>query len=136
MQSSHFLAKLIGPVLALVGLSMLIDPAGYFAMATQFMKEPALLYLSAVLGVLGGLAIVLTHNVWAFDWRVILTLLGWISIIDSAMWLLFPKRLATFWTPILEAGGVVPVMAAIVLLLAAVLCYFGYVAPRTVRRHA
>ncbi len=136
MQTSYFLAKLIGPVLALVGISMLIDPAEYFSMAKDFMQQPALLYLAAVLGVLGGLAIVLTHNVWAFDWRVILTLLGWISIVDSASWMLLPKQVAAFWTPILEMGGFVPGAAVIVLLLAAVLGYFGYVAPRASRRYA
>lgn len=130
MPTSVYLARLIGPPLVLVGASMLVDPAGYGAIAAEFLKSPSLLYFGGVLGLLGGVALVLAHNVWTADWRIIITLLGWISILDSVSWILFTQQAARFWSPLLAGGGWPLLGGAIVLLLGAVLCYFGYAAAR------
>ena len=34
-------------------------------------------------GTRAGLAIVLVHNVWTFDWRVIITILGWLAVLGG-----------------------------------------------------
>jgi hypothetical protein len=77
---------------------------------------------------------VLAHNVWAADWRVIITLLGWISIVDSTSWILAARQVARFWAPVLVPATPL-VGGALTLLLGAVLCYFGYLA-RPVTRPA
>jgi uncharacterized membrane protein HdeD (DUF308 family) len=38
---------------------------------------PPVIYLSGVLLFVAGLAIVRSHNVWARDWTVLITLSGW-----------------------------------------------------------
>jgi hypothetical protein len=130
MQRSTYLARLIGPPLAIVGAAMLLHPGVYLAAAVEFLKSPALLYLAAALGLLGGVALVLAHNVWAADWRIIITLLGWISIVDSASWLLLADRYVALWAGMLTGNAVALIGGAIVLLLGAILCYFGYAAAR------
>jgi len=136
MQTSVYLARLLGPVLVLAGLAMILDPQGYVAAATGIVNSPALLLFAAFLGVLGGTAIVLAHNVWAADWRVIITLLGWISIVDSASWILIPRQAAALWTPVLQAENFGLIAGAITLLLGAVLGYFGYFAKTPVGARA
>jgi hypothetical protein len=134
MQTSIYLARLIGPALAIVGAGMLFNPQGFLGIATEVIADTGMLYVSAVLGLLGGIAIVLAHNVWAADWRVIITLLGWISIVDSTSWILAAREVARFWAPVLVPATPL-VGGALTLLLGAVLCYFGYFAkPSTGRR--
>ena len=61
-------------------------------MADEFLRSRALIYLSGVLIHDGGLAIVLTHNVWVADWRVLITLLGWLDARSAARCAsLFPR---------------------------------------------
>ena len=125
MATSIYLAKLIGPVLATLGLSMLVQPSLYLAVVEDLVRSAALLYFASALGLLGGIALVLAHNVWRQDWRVILTLLGWISIADSASWILLPRQMAQLWLPLMGpsfaiAGGLVVLLAGLAL------CYFGY----------
>jgi hypothetical protein len=128
--SSTYLARLLGPVLAVVGLSMLLRPDAYLAAVADILRNPALLYAASVLGLLGGVALVLAHNVWAADWRVVITLLGWISILDSASWILAPEQAVRFWSP-LTGSPLLPLWGgALVLLLGAALSYFGYAAGR------
>ncbi len=76
MQTSLFLARLIGPVALAIGLSILINAGAYRLLADEFMRSRALMYLSGLLTLVAGLAIVLTHNVWVADWRAIITVLG------------------------------------------------------------
>jgi hypothetical protein len=127
MQVSIYLARLIGPALALAGMSMLLNPQGFLDIATGIVGDAALLYFLALSGVIGGTAIVLAHNVWVADWRVVVTIIGWASIVDSTLWLLFPRQLARLYAPILNpslalVGGLVALIAG------AALIYFGYFA--------
>jgi hypothetical protein len=125
MATSIYLARLIGPVLAVLGLSMLVQPAGYLAVVDNLVRNPGLLYFACALGLLGGVAVVLAHNVWRQDWPVLITVLGWISIIDSTTWILLPREAARFWLPLMGTTFVV-IGGLIVLLAGAVLSYFGY----------
>jgi hypothetical protein len=118
---------LIGPALAIIGLSMLGNAQGYLDIATGIIADGALLYFAAVLGLLAGLALVLSHNIWVSDWRVIITLIGWLTVIESAAWILAPKLLARLYAPLLVPA--MPLFVGIVaLIVAAALCYFGYFA--------
>ena len=70
MQTSIFIARLIGPVMIVAGLSVLLNRQSFHSMAEEFLASRALMFLGGMMVMLGGLAIVLTHNVWTSDWRV------------------------------------------------------------------
>ena len=109
---------------------MVLHPGIYVSAAAESLKGPALLYFAATLGLIGGVALLLAHNVWAADWRIIITLLGWISVADSTLWLLLADRYASLWSGMLAGHALPYVGGAIVLLCGAILCYFGYAAAR------
>jgi hypothetical protein len=123
---SFYLARLLGPVLVVVGVGMLLNPSAYLAVVADVLRNSALLYFASVLGLLGGLALVLAHNVWEMSWRVIITVLGWLSILDSASWILLRGQVERLWSPLLSSTALPIWAGAIVLLLGAVLSYFGY----------
>ena len=52
-----------------------------------------------------GLAIVLTHNIWAADWRVLITLFGWLNVIGGALRLFAPPLLMKTGTRHAEAAS-------------------------------
>jgi hypothetical protein len=126
MQSSIFLAKLIGPLFLVMGAGMLINGAGYRAMAGEFLKSRALIYISGLLALLPGLAIVNLHNVWTADWRVIITIFGWLGLIGGVFRLLFPQQVTRVGTAMLASQSYLTVAAIVVIALGAVLSFFGY----------
>ena len=75
MQTSVFLARLIGPVMALVGISLLTNETAFRKMAMEFVRSPALIFFSGMILMPAGLAVVLSHNVWVLNWPLIITLL-------------------------------------------------------------
>ncbi len=126
MTTSIFLAKLIGPFFLLVGLSLLVNQAQFGIIANEFLQSPALVFLTGLIILPAGLAVVLTHNVWAADWRVLITLLGWLSLISGIIRLLVPKRALDVGRRLYARPNVLHVSAAIWLVVGAVLSFYGY----------
>jgi hypothetical protein len=126
MQTSIFLAALIGPVMLVAATGMLLNPANHRAMSLAFLDSPPLIYLSGVLAMIAGLAIVLYHNVWAADWRVIITLFGWAGIVGGAARMLSPGSVKTVGAAMLNKTWVTTAGGVAWLVIAAVLCFYGY----------
>src|SRR3984893_17512174 len=85
MSTSVFLARLIGPVMLVIGLAVFANQRAFRELAEEFLASRALIFLSGLLVMPVGLAIVLTHNIWAVDGRVMITLFGWANAIGGAV---------------------------------------------------
>ena len=125
MQTSLFLARFLGPILLVLGISYALNRKSYTVMGAEFIASRSLVYLAGALALAGGLAIVLNHNIWTADWRIIITLLGWTATLAGVSRLMFPdsvRRIGGKFTtekPITVTGGVTIVLGAI-------LCFAGY----------
>jgi hypothetical protein len=126
MSTSIFLAKLIGPVCLVIGLALLINGAAFRTLAGEFLNNPALMFLSGAITLPAGLAIVLTHNVWAGDWRILITILGWLAIVGGAARILVPQRAAAVGRTLVANPSALPISTGIYLVFGALLSFFGY----------
>src|SRR6266480_4997417 len=61
MSTSIFIARLIGPVMLVIGLAVLTNQRAFREMADEFLASRALLFLSGLIIMPVGLAIVLTQ---------------------------------------------------------------------------
>ena len=126
MPTSLFLAKLIGPLFLAVGVGLIVNAAVYKKLAEEALASLALIYLSGLLAMTAGMAIVLSHNVWAADWRVLVTLLGWLAAIGGAVRIVMPQGTQRIGRKFLKHPQGMIIAAAIWLAVGAVLCFFGY----------
>ena len=126
MQTSIFLAKLLGPILLVVGGALLVNRKDLDALAQELLRSRLLLFLFGLIDLAIGLAIVLTHNVWVADWRLIITLLGWLLIVRGAIRMLVPDQIKAFGVKLLKNANVVTGGLAVPVVLGLVLSYFGY----------
>ncbi len=126
MATSIFLAKLIGPVALVAAIGLFTNRAGYRAMAQEFLRSPALIYLSGLLTMTAGVAIVLYHNLWVADWRVLLTIFGWLATIGGAARIALPKQVKTIGEAMLDKPMAMTVGGAIWIAIGSLLCFFGY----------
>jgi len=127
MQASIFLAKFIGPICLAMGLALIFNAAVYRTMTEEFLRSHALVFLAGLLTLSAGLAIVLIHNVWTADWRVILTILGWLFIVSGTIRMVAPQAATALGRRLLANPWTMKIGAAIDLVLGAVLCFYGYV---------
>ena len=129
MDNSIFIAKLIGPILFVVGAGVIISRAAYREGAEEAINSRALLYIFGSVGFSVGLAIVLTHNMWVWGWPVIITILGWLMMVRGALRILIPQQVADLGGKMLRRSpNLLPIGGFVVLVLGAILIYFGYFA--------
>jgi hypothetical protein len=126
MQTSLFLAKLIGPVMLVVGLAIFANQQAFRELAEEFMASRALMFLSGLLIMPVGLAIVLTHNVWTANWRLLITLFGWLCAIGGALRLFGPLIVVKAGHALLKQPYFTTIAAAIWVVLGLLFCFFGY----------
>jgi hypothetical protein len=90
-QRTRLLSRLIGLYSILVSLALASNKTASVGMITAFVHDGPLLFLSGALAATAGLAIVLNHNVWSGGAQsVIVTLVGWTSLIKGAAILFLP----------------------------------------------
>lgn len=77
MDNSVLLARFIGPYIIVVGAELLLNLKYYQNIMGDFFKNPALVYVTGLITFVAGPAVVLSHNLWVWDWRLSITLLGW-----------------------------------------------------------
>jgi len=126
MVTSIFLAKLIGPVCLVIGLALFVNGTGLRVLLFEFIDSPALIFLSGIITMVAGLAIVLIHNVWAADWRVVITLFGWLATIGGAIRIVVPQQTIDLGRVMLTNFYTVPIVMGFYLVIGALLTYFGY----------
>lgn len=128
MDTSLFFAQLIGPIMIVIGAAFLINQVNMREMAADFLEHRGLIFLAGVLTLLAGLAIVLTHNVWVAGWPVVITILGWLSVIGGIFRILFPDSVKAIGETMLQKSGLMTVAGIGPALIGAWLCYVGYMA--------
>ena len=128
MQTSIFLARLLGPLLLLTGAGIVLNPKSFRTIAGEVVRSVTLVYLFGFMDLAAGLAIVLTHNVWVASWRVLITLIGWLLLIRGAVRIVAPEIVMGYAAKVIHNKQVIPSAGAVVGVLGLVLCYFGYVA--------
>ena len=127
MQNSIFLARLIGTPLLIIGVAMLLNQAYYRSMIREVIASKVSFYVAAAVGIIVGLAIVLVHNVWEANWRVLITLFGWINLLRGVVTVLFPAQAMEFAGRHIGGSKHVPLIpGAVAVILGLILCFFGY----------
>ncbi len=94
METSIILAKILGPYCLIVALGGLLNLKVYQRVISEFMTNAALVYLGGILALLFGLLVLRFHHIWTLDWRIIITIIGWMGIIKGICLILFPGSLA------------------------------------------
>ena len=86
-----FLAEFWGWFIIIFCVILLINPkrASRLIMALEHEKH---LVIPAVLSITLGLVSVLLHNVWSLNWMLIITLLGWGTLLKGIHLFAFPKN--------------------------------------------
>ncbi len=91
MTTSQYIAGLIGPVFCAIAAFMVIRRDAFADFARAAVSDRPLIFLAGILLLVAGLAIVHAHNLWVGDWRVIVTLLGWLAILGGLVRMFAPE---------------------------------------------
>ncbi|MGD2278557.1 MAG: hypothetical protein PVH45_00500 [Candidatus Omnitrophota bacterium] len=126
MNASLFIARIFGLYMVIIASVMLARPGHMKRFIEEFSRNTGVLLLSGIFALFFGLAVILTHNVWAWNWTVLITIIGWIGLIKGIWLITFPDsvgKLSEFYA----GAKIFPVVhLTIALLLGIYLTYMGF----------
>jgi hypothetical protein len=128
MQKSLTIARLVGPVLAAIGVGMLSNQATYREMAAQFLGGLPFIYFSGILGLVAGLYILNVHNAWTPDWRSTVTMIGWVLTCVGAFRIIAPQFANFIASAVIANAGFFTGLGIVLIALGGFITFKGYVA--------
>lgn len=96
MNISNYLALLWGITILVVSFAILIKPKLLERLFAEA-KNKAIMSFWGAITLVVGITMVFVHNVWVLDWRVVITIIGWLTLIKGLDILLLPKRMKKRW---------------------------------------
>jgi len=93
MQLTVFLGQIIGIFWIVMGLAVIVHNQRFKKIFTEILDKPALLAMSGFVSLVIGSILVVTHNIWGWSFQGLITLIGWIILIQAILRLLFPMWL-------------------------------------------
>ena len=106
---SRFIAGLIGPVMVAIGASLLFNHGLLAEIASEVARDKAGTFLTGLLLLCAGLAIVQLHQTLQ-GWPAVITVIGWMTVISGLARIIFPFELAALAPKII--AGPAPMIAA------------------------
>jgi hypothetical protein len=117
-----------GVVLLVFGASFLLNGTYWGFSLKRLIGESTLAFPLYMVLLICGVLMVMGHNLWVADWRVLVTITGWATLLKSVALLLAPRLTTAYagWSEIalataVRAGGFVWLVAG------AVVTYFSLV---------
>ncbi|MDP3792347.1 MAG: hypothetical protein Q8Q89_01320 [bacterium] len=95
MELSIFLAKVLGLYLIIVSVAVWLRRKDLGGLAVSFAQDKVHIYLSGVIFLLLGLALVVSHNIWDTAWQGVISVLGWMTLVKAGMRIFFTNKVGT-----------------------------------------
>ena len=127
MTTSIILAKIMGLYLTIISIAMFYNAKSFAERIQGFREDSPLMLFVTIVSLIVGLIIIVFHNVWVWDWRVIITLLGWITVVRSIIYLFCPSVISKF-IGLFESTTAVYIAGGVALVLGLILDYYGFIA--------
>lgn len=90
MEISIYLARFWGSLFMILGLGSVL--AKFLGRVIQYTEDGTVTISTGYITFLLGLVTVTLHNIWVADWRVAITILGWITLLKGIEKIVFPDR--------------------------------------------
>ncbi|MDD5014241.1 MAG: hypothetical protein PHW73_03940 [Atribacterota bacterium] len=125
MNISNYLAELWGITIVVVSLALLIKPKRLERLFVEVENE-ATMFFWGIVSLVIGIAMVLLHNVWVPNWRVVITILGWLTLIKGVDVLFLPDHMRKRWPKMGNQQW--QLILVFLLFIGLVLTYLGFTA--------
>jgi hypothetical protein len=120
------IARLVGPLFVALGIGMIVNATFYAAAVGEGVHSPVLIAISGMATLLAGVAILNAHHAWTSDWRVLVTLIGWLFVIAGLIRLILPTVAERVAPEVYSGPAAEIVTGAVVLVIGAILSFEGY----------
>jgi len=124
MQTANFLASIWGLFFIAVPLSLLINPKQIKRLISALENEVSVFVIGIIAFVWGTLTLLL-NNVWEYNWRTIITIIGWAAILKGLCFLFMPEHVLKMIAKIKDKDWV-SYAVLVAVFIGLVIAFFGF----------
>lgn len=128
MDISVFLAKLLGWYFLIMSIFVFCNVDSIKVMLSEIKKQKSLQIFIALITLIMGLLLVLSHNFWLWSWPLVITLISWLILISGLVRLFAFDVAAKMGEKLLDHPLRFKVIMGIYGLIGLFLLYQGYYA--------
>lgn len=126
---SIFLARVLGLYFIIVSLAVLFRFKYFQTAYDELVVSKANVLFGAVLSLIVGILIVVAHPIFIWNWRLLITVMGYLTLIKGIMLLFFPEYTIKFKRSMMSNRSLYFILIVIFLLIGLVFAYRGFVCP-------
>lgn len=126
MDVSKFLSKILGIYLIIVSTAMFLHMDQFRNYATLLINDAPLMLVTGLFTLVLGILMVVSHNIWQWHWRVIITIFAWIALLKGASIIFYPQFMDKSTLLFLQNTTVVYIAAGFDFIIGILLSYFGF----------
>ncbi|MBW3015956.1 hypothetical protein KY330_06040 [Candidatus Woesearchaeota archaeon] len=124
---SILIAKIASIVFLAVGLGGLFNKDYYKKIVNDTFNNSGIVLAFGFITIIVSFLIVNFHNVWVYDWSVLVTLIGWVGLVKGFFILAYPESIFGFSKPVFS-GKLAKILPYTTIILALIFGYFGFFA--------
>lgn len=121
-----FLAQLFGVYFIIVGAAVLIKQKSIMPTVRELLANRPVLLTIALLEIAAGLAIVLSNSAITWDWQGIITIVGWMLLVEGVLYLALPAKSVQKFMKNFSGQGWVMAGGLLALVAGGYLVYIGF----------
>jgi len=121
-----FLCKLIGLYAIAIAIALVVNKQMMLGAVAELFQDPRVVLIYGVMALGIGLAIVLGHNIWSGTAAIIVTIVGWLSLLKGLALLLLPANAQAAYVLGIHYGQYFYGYAGVTFIIGAYLAYAGF----------
>lgn len=126
MDTSKFLSKVLGLYLLIISVAMFVNMHQFTHYVYKLVNDVPLMFVAGFFTLILGLLMVVSHNVWELNWRVVITILAWLILLKGVSIIFFPEFIDHLSLSFVHHLNFAYVSAGFDFLLGVLLTYLGF----------
>lgn len=126
MNASKFLSRVIGIYMIIVSIAMLTEMNQFIRDVSQLINDPSLMFVTGFFTLILGILMVVSHNIWQWNWRVIITIIAWIILLKGASLIFIPQFMDKITILFVQNTNIIYAAAGFDFIFGVLLIYFGF----------
>lgn len=125
MDISLFLAQVFGLYFILAGLAILIRPTATSDVMRALAKRDVI-FLGGFFILLLGVSLALLHNIWDGTWRIVISVLVWLTVLKGVLGIFAPELIVTWAEALSPYPQFIRHLVWLLIILGLYLSYIGF----------
>ncbi|CAM2844948.1 Integral membrane protein (PIN domain superfamily) [Legionella steigerwaltii] len=126
MDTSKFLSKVLGIYLIVASLAIFTNMHQFTIYVQELLKNAPLMLVLGFWTFILGLLMVVSHNVWQWNWRLLITIIAWLILLKGASIIFYPHYIDKASLLFVQNRSIAYSAAGFDLIIGIILCYLGF----------